>query len=326
MAFGGVMKIEPLVVAAEARIRPHVRTTPVEKSAALSRLAGCDVRLKLENFQATGSFKIRGVLSKLLSLDRDDLSRGVITASTGNHGLATAHAAELLGIDAEVVLPEGANPWRLSALRASGVGLRFHGTECAEAEVWARAEAGRTGRVYLPPYSDPEVVAGQGTICLELLREPAKIDVLAAAVGGGGLISGVGGVLKERGWGTRVIGCVPENSPAMYDSVRAGRIVESQVRPTLSDSTAGNIEPGAITLDLCRTYVDDWALVAERDIRRVVRLVFEEHGMVIEGAAGVAIAGFLDAIDRLELNQDSTAVIIVCGGNVSPDYLDDILF
>ena len=152
------------------------------------------------------------------------------------------------------------------------------------------------------------------------------MDFLAAAVGGGGLISGVGGVLKERGLGTRVIGCVPENSPAMYDSVRAGRIVASEVRPTLSDSTAGNIEPGAITLDLCRSYVDDWVLVGEEDIRRAVRLVFEEHRMVIEGAAGVAIAGFLGTIDRLELNQDSTAVIIVCGGNVSPDDFEDIVF
>ena len=320
------MKIEPLAVAAEARIRPHVRVTPVERSVALSRVAECDVRLKLENFQTTGSFKIRGVLSKLLSLERDELSRGVITASTGNHGLATAHAAGLLGVRAVIVLPEGANPWRVGALRDSGAELRLHGEECAEAEAWAREEARATGAVYVSPYNDPEVVAGQGTIGLELLREPARMDFLAAAVGGGGLISGVGGVLKERGLSTRVIGCLPENSPAMYDSVRAGRIVASEVRPTLSDSTAGNIEPGAITLDLCRSYVDDWVLVGEEDIRRAVRLVFEEHRMVIEGAAGVAIAGFLGTIDRLELNQDSTAVIIVCGGNVSPDDFEDIVF
>lgn len=319
------MEIAPLVIEAEARIRPHVRVTPVERSPALSELAGCDVWLKLENLQVTGSFKIRGVLSKFLALDPAELARGAITASTGNHGLASAHASRLLGARIEIVLPEGANPWRVDALRASGADLSFHGSECAESEAWARAEALRTGRLYIPPYSDPLVVAGQGTISLELMREPARMDVLAAAVGGGGLMSGMGAVVKERRAPTRLLGCVPENSPAMYDSVKAGRIVASEVRPTLSDSTAGNIEPGAITFDLCRRYVDDWALVSEEEIRRAVRLVFKEHDMLIEGAAGVAVAGFLGAIDRLELNPDSTAVIIVCGGNVNPDDMRDVV-
>ena len=319
------MTLTPLVEAAEARIRPHVRETPVDRSEALSRLAGCDVLLKLENLQVTGSFKIRGVLSKLLSLDPGELARGAITASTGNHGLAATHAAGLLGVDIEIVLPEGASEWRVGLLRAAGARLTVRGEECAEAEAWARAEAERTGRVYLPPYNDPEVVAGQGTICLELLREPARIDAVAVAVGGGGLISGIGGVLKERGLASRVLGCVPERSPAMYDSVRAGRVVASDVRPTLSDSTAGNIEPGAITLDMCRRYVDDWILVAEEDILRAVGLVYKERGMLIEGAAGVAVAGFLAAIERLALNADSTAVIIVCGGNANPDEFREVL-
>ena len=319
------MNIEPMVVAAEHRIRPHVRATPVTRSGTLSELAGCDVLLKLENLQATGSFKVRGAFSKLLALEDDDLAGGVITASTGNHGLATAYAAGALGARAEIVLPERANPWRLDALRATGAELTFYGEECAEAESWARAEAGRTGRVYLPPYSDPEIVAGQGTICLELLREAARIDAVAVAVGGGGLISGVGCVLKERGLATSVVGCLPENSPVMYDSIKAGRIVTSVIRPTLSDSTAGNIEPGAITFDMCRSYVDDWQLVSEKDIARAMRLVFDEQGMVVEGAAGVAVAGFLSAAGRLGLNQDSTAVIIICGGNIDPADFEEIV-
>jgi threonine dehydratase len=299
---------------AERRIRPHVRRTPLVRSDRLSASAGRDVYLKLENLQVTGSFKIRGVMNRLLTLAAGERSRGLVTASTGNHGLAVAHAARLLGLDATIVLPRTADPTKVARLRALGVAVESRGAECAESEAWARAFAEPSGRLYLPPYNDPEVVAGQGTIGPELLADLEHVDAVFASVGGGGLIAGVTGFLKDAGQATRAFGCLPENSPVMYDSVKAGRIVESKIRPTLSDSTAGGVEPGAMTFDLCRRLVDDWVLVTESEIRRAMALVALEHDLRIEGAAGVAVAGFLRSVG--DLGPGGNAVIVICGGNI----------
>jgi len=312
-------------LAAERLIREHVRETPLEHSPVLSERLGCETFLKLENFQETGSFKLRGVLSKLMSMDEAELGKGIVTASTGNHGLATAHAARLLGLSAEIVVPEGARGFRLDKLIATGVTTSVHGTECAEAESWARAEAERTGRVYVPPYSDIDVVAGQGTVAIELLRQCDSVDLLAATVGGGGLVAGVAGALKDAGLATVALGCLPEASPAMYESVLAGHVVRTEVLPTLSDSSAGNVEEGAITLELCGRYVDEWVLVPERGILDAMRLLCREHDMVVEGAAGVAVCGAMMAGPGLRLNRESRAVVIICGGNVSPSVFADVL-
>lgn len=319
------MNLGAMSADAERLIREHVRETPLEPSPVLSELTGCEVSLKLENFQVTGSFKARGVLAKLMSTDRNSLSAGVITASTGNHGLACAHAARVLGIDAEIVVSEGVPDWRRSALRKAGVTVTVHGSECGEAEVWARRRGELTGRTYVPPYNDPDIVAGQGTIGMELARQLERVDVVAASVGGGGLLAGVAGALKDRGSAVRALGCLPENSPAMYDSIAAGRIVRSRVEPTLSDATAGNIEDGSMTFELCRRYVDDWVLVSEDEIRHAMEIVYDSHDMVVEGAAGTAVAGFLKRFQQLGLNRSTQAVIIICGGNVSPARLAGIV-
>lgn len=309
-------RIAERVREAEERIRAHARRTPLVRSERLSAATGRDVYLKLENRQLTGSFKIRGVLNKLLTLTHDERSRGLITASTGNHGLAVAHAAELLGAPATVVVPQTADPAKVGRLRKHDVRLEVRGAECAAAEAWARALAESSGAVYVPPYNDLEVVAGQGTIGPELSDALGTLDALFASVGGGGLIAGIAGFLRETGTGTHAVGCLPKNSPVMYDSVKAGRIVEAQVLPTLSDSTAGGVEPGAITFDLCRRFVDDWVLVDEDEIARAMALVFDEHDLVVEGAAGVAVAGLLKLSDRLPRPAGGNAVVIVCGGNI----------
>lgn len=314
-------RIAERVREAEERIRAHIRRTPLVRSAILSRASGRDVYLKFENLQVTGSFKVRGVLNKLLSLTDDERSRGVITASTGNHGLAVSHAADLLGVPATVVLPETADPAKVDRLRGQGVGIELRGAECAEAESWARTEGERSGALYVAPYNDPDVVAGQGTIGLEVARELGHVDELFASVGGGGLMAGVAGFLVESGAGTRAIGCLPKNSPVMYDSVKAGRIVDSPVLPTLSDSTAGGIEPGAITFELCRRLVSGWVLVEEAEIREAMSLVYEEHDLVIEGAAGVAVAGLRKS--RRSGPRGETAVVVVCGGNVAPAVFEE---
>ena len=306
---------------AEERIRAHIRRTPLVRSETLSAASGRDVFLKLENLQVTGSFKVRGVLNKLLSLTDDERSRGVITASTGNHGLATAHAADLIGVAATIVLPETADPAKVDRLRERGVRIELRGAECAEAESWARSEGQRRGALYVPPYNDLDVIAGQGTVGLEVAQELGRVDEFFASVGGGGLIAGAAGFLVESGAGTKATGCLPKNSPVMYDSMKAGRIVESPIFPTLSDSTAGGIEPGAITFELCRRFVSGWVLVEEAEIREAMALIHEEHDLVVEGAAGVAVAGLRKS--RRSGARGQTAVVVVCGGNVAPAVFEE---
>lgn len=309
--------------AAERRIRPYIRETPVDYSFYLSRAAGCRAYLKLENLQHTGSFKARGAINKLLSLEHGQREAGVITASTGNHGLAVAYGASMFGMHGTIFLPENASPQKLKMLRNYDVEIAFFGTDCEEAEIHARAEAGKSGRVYLSPYNDPKVLGGQGTIAVELLRQLASIDCIMVSVGGGGLISGIAGYLKEAEREVEVIGCVPKNSPAMYDSIKAGQIVDSPMSPTLSDGTAGGIEAGSITFEPCRRYVDEWVLIDEEEVREGIKLIFQEHRYVIEGAAGVVIASFLKLRDRL---AGKSVVLVICGGNIEVAKFKEVVF
>jgi threonine dehydratase len=301
------------VLAAEKRIRPYIRETLVDYSFYLSRIADCRAYLKLENLQHTGSFKARGAINKLLSLERSQREAGVIAASTGNHGLAVAYGANMFGMQGTIFLPENASPQKMKMLRNYGVEIAFFGTHCEEAEIHARAEAEKNGRIYLSPYNDPRVLGGQGTIAVELLRQLSSIDCIMVSVGGGGLISGIAGYLKETGSKVEVIGCLPKNSPAMYDSIKAGQIVDSPMLLTLSDGTAGGIEADSITFEPCRRYVDEWVLVGEDEIREGIKLIFEEHRYVIEGAAGVVVASFLKLRDRL---AGKNVVLVICGGNI----------
>jgi len=300
-------------LAAEKRIRPYIRETPVDHSFYLARAADCQAYLKLENLQHTGSFKVRGAINKLLSLEHGQREAGVIAASTGNHGLAVAYGASMLGMHGTIVLPENASPQKVNVLRRYDLDIAFFGTDCEQAETHARAEAEKSGMVYLSPYNDPHVLGGQGTIARELVHQLTSFDCIMVSVGGGGLISGIAGYLKEAGKDVEVIGCVPKNSPAMYDAIKAGQIVDSPLLPTLSDGTAGGIEAGSITFEPCRRYVDDWVLVTEDEIREAIKLIFEEHRYVIEGAAGVAVASFLKLRHRL---GGKNVVVVICGGNI----------
>ncbi len=201
-------------------------------------------------------------------------------------------------------------------LRRYDVALVFHGTDGVEAERQARRVSEQEGRVYVSPYNDPHVIAGQGTIAVEVLKQLDGVDCVMASVGGGGLIAGIGGYLKTARPGVEVIGCLPMNSRVMYESIQAGEIVERPSLPTLSDGTAGGIEAGAITFDLCRQYVDDWVLVEEKAIGQAMKLIFEQHRLVVEGAAGVTVAAFLQIKKRL---AGKTVALVLCGGNIDID-------
>ena len=309
------------VVAAEARIRPYARRTPLDAAIGLSDTAR--VFLKLENLQATGSFKLRGALNKLLTLDETHRRRGLITASTGNHGLAVAHALQTLGLRGSIYLPETASPQKLALLRRYDVDLIFHGTDGVEAEREARRVSEEEGQVYISPYNDPHVVAGQGTIGVEVLDELDGVDCVMASVGGGGLIAGVGGYLKAVRPGVEIIGCLPMNSRVMYESIRAGAIVEMASLPTLSDGTAGGVEAGTITFDLCRQVVDDWVLVEEEAIGPAMKHIFDAHRLVVEGSAGVTVAAFLQIKKRL---AGKTVALILCGGNIDIEKFKKVVW
>ena len=240
------------VALAEPRIRAYIRETALEPSPALSRATGAEVYLKLETAQITGSFKARGALNKLLSLSPAARAAGVVAASTGNHGLATAHALALLGIGGEIFLPASVSRAKLDALESRGARLRLIDDDPGLVETIARRTADASGRTYVSPYNDPQVIGGQGTVAVELRRQLASCDAVLAPVGGGGLIAGIAADLAGHSPGTRVIGCQPSACPIMVESVRAGRLLELPSAPSISDATVGLLEPGSITFPLCR--------------------------------------------------------------------------
>ncbi len=317
-----MLDIHNLALTAATRIRPHVRRTPLEPSADLGRESGGSVFLKLENIQHTGSFKVRGAINRLMALDPDQRRAGIVTASSGNHGLAVAFGMNRLGIKGVIFLPEGASALKVRLLESLGAEICFHGSTCDVTEAYARRRAEETGQVYLSPYNDPLVMGGQGTIGLEIMDHLPDVDCVMASVGGGGLIAGIAGTVKGLRKATRIVGCLPAHSPVMAASVREGRILDLQTLDTLSDGTAGGIEAGAITFDPCRTLVDDWVLVTEAEIRSAMVRIFDNHRLVIEGAAGVTVAGFLKMAPQL---NGKTVALVVCGGNIDAELFKTIV-
>ncbi|MGD2145572.1 MAG: threonine/serine dehydratase [Anaerolineae bacterium] len=302
---------------AQPRIAPHVRRTPLQQSEWLSHACGCRVFLKLENLQHTGSFKVRGAFNSLLSLEQGEGQRQVVTGSSGNHGIAVAYAASRLGLRATVFAPETMSAAKADAIKRYGAQICSGGAESGEAERQARDYAERQEIPFISPYNNPLVVAGQGTIGAEILDQLPTVGAIFAPVGGGGLISGIAGYLKAHLRRLSVMGCQPSNSPAMAEAVVAGRAVETSILPTLSDGTAGRLEPGAITIKLCQSLVDTFTLVSEAAIREALRGFAEAEHMVIEGAAAVPVAALLDSHGPYR-GQD--VVVVISGANISrPD-------
>jgi threonine dehydratase len=280
------------------------------------------VYLKLENQQQSGSFKLRGVANRIASLGPAAVGVKLIAASTGNHGAAFAHVLAELGLDGTLFLPRSASEAKLEAIRSYGVHYEHIGDDCVETETHARTVAEDTGGVLIPPYNDPFVVAGQGTIAVELLDQLEDFDAVLVPVGGGGLISGIGAYLKAVRPSVEIVGCQPVNSPVMYESVRAGRIVDFDSLPTLSGATAGGIEPGSVTFDLCRRYVDDFVLLTEREIASAIRFMVEREQMVVEGGAALPVAAAIKEKDRFAGRR---LVLVVTGFKIDDDVLKKIL-
>lgn len=316
-----MLDIPSLALGAEARIRPVVFETPLRRSDSLSDKHGADIYLKLENLQLTGSFKVRGAFNKLLSLGEDERSRGVVAASTGNHGLAMAFAMKRLGVAGIVFVPEGAAQTKVDNIRRYGADVRFHGAEGGASERHARSYAAEHGMVYVSPYNDIDVVAGQATVGVEIARQLDGVDLVIASLGGGGLVGGIAGFLKAATKRTRVVAVSPRNSKTMMESVKAGRVIDTEHTPTLSDATAGGIDHDTITFDLCRLYVDGFIDVDEAAIRAGMRDVIEREHLLVEGSAGVAVAG-LAALDDF---AGMKVVVVLCGANIDASKLKEAL-
>lgn len=307
---------------AHQRIRDDIFQTPLLYSNWLSTFCDGNVYLKLESEQVTGSFKARGSLNKLKWIQEQNLDAMPVTASTGNHGLGFARACELLGIKGKVFLPHNAVSSKVEAIRAFDVEIEFHGNDPYTTETYARDAAKKNGWLYVSPYNDAQVVAGQGTIGIEILNKIPDPDNILATVGGGGLISGIASHVKTYSSETNIIGCQPENSPEMSVSVRAGEYREVQPKPTLSDGSAGGFEPDSITFDLCQKLVDDFILISEDEIANTIRSMIKNHSKLVEGSAGVAIASLLKCPEQFE---NKTTVIVVCGANISQNKLQAVL-
>ena len=215
------MSIVHEILEAEERIRTYIKETPLEHSLILSKMGSCEVYLKLENQQVTNSFKIRGAMNSLLYLNSTYAKSSFVTASSGNHGAAFAYGVEKLKLKGTIFLPENASPVKIRTLKRSKVDVRLHGEDCVEAEIYARNYANENSLSFISPYNDIKIVAGQGTIAIEIEKQLGCPEYVLVPVGGGGLISGIGGYLKNKFRQVKIIGCQPVNSPVMYESVKA---------------------------------------------------------------------------------------------------------
>jgi threonine dehydratase len=310
------------VIKAYNRSKSSIRKTPLEHSPYLSNLIDGNVYLKLDNIQKTGSFKFRGAVSKMTSISATEKEKGVVTASTGNHGAACSLAMSLLGIDGKIVVPTIVHKNKVNNILNLGGKVEYHGDDCLIAEERAQEISKTTGATYISPYNDPAIICGQGTMGYEIDQDLKNIDSVFVSVGGGGLISGVGGYLKSVQKNVKMVAVSPKNSCVMYESIKAGKQLDLPSDPTLSDGTAGGVEMGSITFELCQRIIDEFILVTEDEIADGIRIGVEKHHQLIEGAAGAAIAGFMKLKDKL---NGQTVVIVMCGGNISSEVLKSIL-
>jgi len=316
------LDVPQLVLEAHERCQEYLSPTPLEYSRYLSKKIGGDVWLKLDSMQRTGSFKFRGALNKILSLTEAELDKGVVTASTGNYAFAVAEAMRIRKRRATIYVAEDMDPARLAQLRAHGLDLVVYGEAAWDAEKEARRVAEEKDMIYVSPYNDPLVVGGQGTCGYEISKQLPDVDAALFSCGAGGLLTGSAGWLKSLNPDGEAFGVSPENSPVMYESLRANKIVEMETYPTLADTCAGGVDLDSITLDLCRRYADGIMLVTEAEIETSIRLLFEQHRLVVEGSGALSVSGLLK---RKEHFKGKKVVAVVCGRNIPLELFKRII-
>ena len=308
---------------ARQAIAPFIRTTPLVRSEALSGRLGRNVHLKLETQQATGAFKLRGATTRLLQLSDAERARGVVAVSTGNHARAVAHAARIQGVPAVVCMSPLVPENKVQAVQALGAEVRIVGRNQDEAEVAAKQLAAERGLTFVSPFDDPFVIAGQGTIGLELLEDLPALDCVLVPLSGGGLIGGIALALKSADPAIRVIGVSMERGPAMVRSLAAGRPVAVEEEASLANSLGGGIGlDNRYTFALVRDLVDETVLVSEAEIAAAMRHCYWQERQIVEGGAAVGIAALLAG--RTAPPGDNV-VVLLSGGNVDMRRLTEIV-
>lgn len=299
-----------------------VRETPLDESSILSERTGTTFLIKCEHLQRTGSFKLRGALNRVLLLNDKEREKGIVASSSGNHGIATAHAARADGVDATIYLPDSVSPLKLANMKRLGANTVVVPGVYAECEKAAHEEVTRLGKTFFSPYSHPDVIAGQGTIGLELELQCPDLAAVYASVGGGAFIGGIGSYLKTKRPDVEIVGCWAENASAMHQCLERGEIFDVPEGETLSDGTAGAIEKGAITFPICQKVIDRHVLVNEEEIASAMRAIAAHERFIIEGSAGVAVAAALKTASDY---RGKKIAVVICGRNIDIDTFRTVL-
>ncbi|WP_353662287.1 threonine ammonia-lyase [Hydrogenimonas sp. SS33] len=306
------------------RVRKVAVETPFSYAPRLSEESGYDVFLKKENLQTTGSFKIRGAFNKIASLGEEERAKGVVAASAGNHAQGVALGAKYFGIPATIVMPETTPLTKVDGVKSYGAEVVLHGSNYDEAYAYAVKFAQKEGRVFVHPFADDDVIAGQGTIALEILRQCGddKPDAVLVPVGGGGLISGIAVAVKALSPKTKVIGVAAEGAPAMKLSFDARKPIDTTGVRTIADGIAVR-DTSPKTLDYILRYVDDIVLVSDDEIANAILYLLEKQKLVVEGAGAVGVAALIHR--RLELPEEAKVVTVLSGGNIDVTMLSVII-
>ena len=309
------------VQAALGRIRADIRVSPCPRSETFSAVTGNSIYLKMDNQQRTGAFKERGALNRILSLSSDERARGVIAASAGNHAQGVSYHAERHGVRARIVMPLPTPLTRVSATRAYGAEVVLHGTNYDEAYENAMELSQQDSLVLIHAFDDESVIAGQGTLGLEILQQHPDVEVIVSPIGGGGLIGGVACAVKESRPSVKVYGVQPSRIPSMKAAIAAGKPVTLDSAKTIADGIAVR-RAGDYTLPLVQKYVDDIVTVEEEEIANAILLLLEREKTLAEGAGAAAIAAVLNR--KIEL-QNKRVAVLVCGGNIDVTLLSRII-
>ena len=307
---------------ARETIRNFVKRTSLVHSRFLSEMCGGEVYLKLENLQIMKSFKIRGAFNRILHLSDDEMRRGVVTASTGSHALAVAFGANKMSIPVRIIVPKNTPKVKINNIKKYDVELIIFGDIPDESEQKARTMERGEELTYISPYNDELVIAGQGTIGLEILEDLPSVDTVIVPVGGGGLISGISIAMKSIKPGVEILGVQSEASPVMYESLRAGKIVHTEMKKSIADGLFGGIEKGSPTFEIVQRYVDDLMLVKEDTLRKAVYLLWKEKKWIIEASGAASLALMME---KKDLFTAKTIVAVISGGNIDRDLFRDIL-
>ncbi len=311
------------VFLARQRIASIVRRTPLINSPSLKTVTGANVLLKLENLQVTGAFKVRGATNTILSLSDEDLERGVITVSSGNHGRAVSYVANKMGAKATICVPEPVPDNKRQAIKALGAELVVEGENAVEAMEYADELQAESGLTMVHPFDDLEIIAGQGTIGVELLEDFPDMDTVIVPLSGGGLMSGIAFVVKSIMPKIHVVGVSMERGPAMVESLKAGKVVDIVEEPTLADALAGGLnKDNKYTFQMVQQYVDETVLVSEEEISEAILFCLNQHRTVIEGSAAVGIAALLT--NKVQL-LGNNVVVVLSGANISLPVLKKIM-